>query len=77
MHGILDLTIAGGHDGLWTIERLREVDPDVKAVVVSGYSNDPVLAGHDKYGFQDVLTKPFLLADLERVVGDLLAAGAG
>ena len=41
---ILDLTIVGGHDGLWTIEHLQRLDPDVKALVATGYNNAPVVA---------------------------------
>ncbi len=57
---------------MWTINRLRKIDPDVLAVVVSGYSNAPVLADYESHGFHGMLPKPFLLEDLERVVGQLM-----
>ena len=69
---ILDLTIAGGRDGVWAINRLRDIDPGVQAIVVSGYSNAPVMSNHKAHGFAAVLSKPFLIEDLERVVGDLI-----
>ena len=64
---ILDLTIVGGHDGLWTINRLREIDPSdrLRSIVVSGYSNGPVMADHTAYGFDALLQKPFELSDLQ------------
>jgi CheY-like chemotaxis protein len=65
---ILDLTIPGGMGGLVTIETLLELDPSVKAIVSSGYSNDPVLANYEDYGFVGVLKKPYNLATLEEVV---------
>jgi len=54
---IMDLTIPGGMGGKEAIEKLRKVNPNVKAIVSSGYSNDPVMAEHRKYGFDAVITK--------------------
>lgn len=54
---ILDLTIRGGMGGKETIKKLLELDPDVKAIVTSGYSNDPVMANFREYGFSDVYCK--------------------
>lgn len=73
---ILDLTIAGGRDGVWAIDRLKKFDPNVQAVVVSGYSNAPILADFKSHGFEAMLPKPFLLQDLERVVGELMDKAA-
>ncbi len=52
--------------GRETIKRLKEIDPDIRAIVVSGYSNDPVMANFKEYGFFDALHKPYRLEDLER-----------
>ncbi len=54
---ILDLTIRGGMGGKETVKKLREIDPGVKAIVASGYSNDPVLADFRAYGFVGVFAK--------------------
>ncbi|MBF0227488.1 MAG: response regulator [Desulfobacterales bacterium] len=56
---ILDLTIPGGKGGAETIKRLLDINPNVKAVVSSGYSNDPVMANFKNYGFCEVLPKPY------------------
>ena len=70
---ILDLTTPMGLGGVETIRRLLEIDPDVRAIVCSGYSNDPVMANFRDYGFSGVLTKPFSLQNLDdqlrRVIG--------
>ncbi len=70
---ILDLTTPTGLGGVETIRRLLEIDPDVRAIVCSGYSNDPVMANYRDYGFSGVLTKPFSLQNLDdqlrRVIG--------
>jgi len=63
---ILDLTIKGGLGGGETIKKLRELDPDIRAIVASGYSNDPVMADFRKHGFLDALSKPYQLRDLEK-----------
>jgi len=62
---MLDLTIRGGAGGKETLQELFKLNPYVKAVVVSGYSNDPVMANYKDYGFYAALPKPFLKASLD------------
>jgi two-component system cell cycle sensor histidine kinase/response regulator CckA len=61
---IMDLTIPGGMGGLETMRKLREMDPYVKAVVCSGYSNDPVMSDYKKHGFSGIVTKPYQIEEL-------------
>ncbi len=61
---IMDLTIPGGMGGVESISRIIELDPDVRAIVSSGYSNDPVLANFTEYGFKACISKPFRLEEL-------------
>ena len=68
---IMDLTIPGGMGGLETLSRLRELDPHVRAIVSSGYSNDPVLASPRKHGFRGVLAKPYTMEEFRRVLAEL------
>ncbi len=65
---ILDLTVPGGMGGEETFRILRQEDPDVRAIVSSGYSNDPVVANHREAGFVDLLRKPLSTSDLARVM---------
>ncbi len=66
---IMDLTIPGGMGGQEAAEKLLEIDPDAKIIVASGYSNDPVMADYEKYGFCAAIAKPFDLKEL----GDVIA----
>jgi len=61
---IMDLTIPGGMGGKEAARQILVLDPKAKIIVSSGYSDDPVLAKHTKYGFCDVITKPFPLEEL-------------
>ena len=69
---ILDLTIAGGVGGCEAMERLLQIDPHVKAVVSSGYSNDQVLSNYPEYGFSGIVTKPYETAALATTLNELL-----
>lgn len=65
---IVDLTIPGGMGGVEALNELKKIDPDVKAIVASGYSNDPVMSKYEEYGFSGRLVKPFLMEDLEELI---------
>ncbi len=56
---ILDLTIPKGPGGKEVLREILQIDPSAKAVVLSGYANDPVFADFQKYGFAGALEKPF------------------
>jgi CheY-like chemotaxis protein len=65
---ILDLSVANGLGGKETIEQLRKYDPDVKAIVSTGYMNDPAVENFSLYGFCEKLTKPYSLKDLKSLL---------
>jgi PAS domain S-box-containing protein len=69
---VMDLTVPGGMGGKEAIGWLRKADPGVKAVVSSGYSNDPVLVDYKRYGFRAILAKPYRFQDMRQVVRDVL-----
>ena len=71
---IMDLTIPGGMGGKEAIRHLLEVDPQARAIVSSGYSNDPVMAEYSKYGFRGMVAKPYEIRQLARVLSDVIGS---
>lgn len=71
---ILDLTIRGGMGGEETIKKLLQIDPEVKAVVSSGYADDSVIADYQSYGFCATLNKPYTMKALSNTLEALLAS---
>ena len=69
---ILDLTVPAGMGGKETIEKLLKIDPQVKAIVSSGYSDDPIMADFQEYGFIAVIAKPYKVAELGKVLNHAL-----
>ena len=69
---ILDLTIKGGAGGKEVIKQLMEIDSDIKAIVSSGYSNDPVMTYFREYGFIGALPKPYTKKDLSDMLNQIL-----
>lgn len=65
---IFDLTIVGGMGGKQAISAIRRLDPQVPAIVSSGYSSDPVMANCQNHGFQAAVSKPFDVALLAEAV---------
>jgi CheY-like chemotaxis protein len=61
---ILDATVRGGMGGVATIERLRDMDPQVNAIICSGYSDEAALAEFLAFGFRGALPKPFTRSEL-------------
>ncbi len=65
---ILDLTIRGGMGGVDTMQKLAEIDPQVKAIVSSGYSDDTAIANYMSLGFKAYLKKPYDITALRHVL---------
>jgi len=61
---VLDLTVKQGIGGMETVRLLLKTDPRVRAVVSSGYSNDPVMTDFGRYGFRGALAKPYTMKEL-------------
>ncbi len=74
---LLDLTIPGGMGGKEAIQHLRKLDPNLKALVTSGYSDDPIMSDFQKYGFRGILVKPYKIIDLAKTLESLCTQSNG
>lgn len=72
---ILDATIRGGMGGVATIEHLRRLDPQVNAIICSGYSDEAALSEFLAYGFRSALPKPFTRRELADALQKAFEAG--
>ena len=74
---LVDLVIPGGMGGKEAVRKIRRIRADARVIVSSGYSNDPVLAHFQKYGFSAAIAKPYQLKELARVVRESMAVRTG
>jgi PAS domain S-box-containing protein len=65
---IIDLTIRGGMGGRECIRELLKIDPAIRAIVSSGYSDDPIISKFREYGFKGIITKPYQVEDLSEIL---------
>lgn len=69
---LMDLTVPGGIGGRETIQHLLAIDPEVNAIVSSGYSNDMVMNDYAKWGFKEIIPKPYTINELSRVLHQVI-----
>ncbi len=69
---VMDLTIVGGMGGKETIKELFKIDPEIKAIVVSGYTKDPIMTNYKKYGFSGALSKPHENFELDVILQNVI-----
>ena len=69
---ILDLTMVGSQNGIATLSRLRAIDPAVRALVSSGYSDGAEHRDFERHGFRGSLPKPYTVEQLTAALAELL-----
>ena len=65
---ILDLTVRGGMGGREAFEKLKSEDPQINAIISSGYADDPVIANFREHGFKGAMTKPYRVEELKEML---------
>jgi CheY-like chemotaxis protein len=70
---ILDLTVRGGMGGRETAMKLAEIDPGVRAIVSSGYSQDLMMSRFREFGFCGVVSKPYSVSELTQEIQQAIA----
>jgi signal transduction histidine kinase/CheY-like chemotaxis protein len=69
---ILDLTVPGRMGGCETGRKILGINPTAKILISSGYSNDPVMANYEKYGFCGIVPKPYKIEGMSKKLHDIL-----
>jgi signal transduction histidine kinase/CheY-like chemotaxis protein len=69
---ILDLTVQGGIGGKEAVQVLLTLDPDLKAIISSGYSGDPIMTEFHEYGFKLAILKPYKMDELAEILERLI-----
>ncbi len=70
---ILDLAVPGAMDGKQAMTEIKVLNPDVKAILSTGYTNDPVVSEYSIYGFTGLLCKPYSILELRNSVDNILS----
>jgi CheY-like chemotaxis protein len=65
---LLDLTIPGGMGGRIAMNELLKINPSVKGIVCSGYSNDSAMSSYREHGFIGCITKPYHVEELHELL---------
>jgi CheY-like chemotaxis protein len=71
---ISDLSLPGNITGEEAVRRIKKLDPEIKAIVSSGYDSDPVMSRFRDHGFCAAISKPYDISKLGRVVTNALKA---
>ncbi len=69
---IFDLTLPGDMDGVETLKAVRKLDPEVKAIVSSGYSEDNIMSAYRDFGFDAAVPKPYTITSLQEAIASIL-----
>jgi PAS domain S-box-containing protein len=73
---ILDLNIIGGMGGEECFKALRDLHPDVRAIVSSGYDSEEMARRYYDMGFVGYLSKPYRATELGKAIKSALGSGS-
>ena len=73
---VLDMIMEPGIDGLETFRKLRDIQPGVRAIIVSGYAENAKIRNVLSFGAGAFLPKPYTVEQLGVAVRDELARKA-
>lgn len=74
---IMDLTIDDGMGGVETLQHLKTIDPEVRALVSSGNASDPAMADYVHCGFSGTVAKPYRVDELEQQLKSIIPGEVG
>ena len=65
---VLDMIMDPGIDGLETYRRMSALDPDLKAIIASGFSETERVKSLQRLGVRQYLKKPYTLENIGRAI---------
>jgi len=69
---ILDLKMDKGINGEETANRLLQINPKIKIVISSGFSNLSIITDYRKHGIKAVLLKPYNVNKLKKLLNEII-----
>ena len=70
---VCDLTLPGVMDGREVLEKCREMQPSLKAIIASGYADDDIMANFTTEPATEILRKPYNVVDFLELVQKMLS----
>ncbi len=68
----LDLVIREGMGGRDTMEKIKTIDPKVKAILISGMVQDEIVEDYKNFGFSEYVQKPYNFSEISEILRDLI-----
>jgi len=72
---LLDQVVPSGLGGREALEQISEIDPSVKAIMVSGRAHNSMATDSEDLGFKAVIAKPFTLEELRTTLRTVMVPG--
>jgi YesN/AraC family two-component response regulator len=58
--------------GTELIARVREIRPDMKSIIITGYQDSIPARAMEQYGIADIIAKPLILSEFSELIGKVL-----
>lgn len=68
---ILDLILPDSKGGIELIKEIKDKNPNIIAIVSSGYSNNPAISNYKEIGFNYFLKKPYTIYEVYEILNDI------
>ena len=69
---IFDMTLSDSMDGSQVLMEIKKIDPEIKAIVSTGYNTNDIMDDPRTFGFDAAIPKPYSLDKLKKVLDGLL-----
>ena len=69
---LFDLTVPGGMGGEEAANKLKEMDPNLKAIACSGYADSDIMQNFANSPFTTVVPKPYRIQDMSDAIKSVL-----